>query len=181
MVLCSTSASTDSGLRAVRQVNPGRTRICLSFNMFEDQTTATLRWSSPAEQRQILGDLALAYHKNLSVDTLFFVDLSDRLSWSWLLWRDDLKCVLGVCQYFCSCYTLCVHMGACACACVCIEISALGVVCQELVISYFMTGSLIGPELTDLTSPADKQVPGILLSQLRQLWGYRCAPPPLDY
>lgn len=130
MVLCFASASTDSGLRAVRQVNTERMRICLPFNMSEDQTTATLRWSSPAEQRQLQGDLALAYHKNLSVDTLFFVDHSDRLSWSWLLWRDGVKqgavCLVSVstsvvailCVY--AWVLVHVYRG---------QISALGVVC----------------------------------------------------
>lgn len=73
-------------------------------------------------------------------------------------------------------------MGACACACVRIEARyqpwVFFVKCWT---SYFMTGSLIGLELTNLTSPAGKQVPGILLSQPPQLWGYRCTPPPLDY
>lgn len=44
-----------------------------------------------------------------------------------------------------------------------------------------MTWSLIGLELTNLTSPAGKQVPEILLSQPLQLWGYRYTLPPLDY
>lgn len=91
VVPCSISASADWVLRAVRQVNHGRKRICLSFNLFEDQTTATLRWNSLEGQLQLQGDLSLAYHKNLSVDTLFFVDLHDGLSWSWLLWRHGLK------------------------------------------------------------------------------------------
>lgn len=154
----------------------------LTFNRFEDQTTATLRWSSPAEQRQLQGDLALAYHKNLSVDTLFFVDLSDRLSWSWLLWRDGVKqgavCLVSASTSVVA--ILCVYAHGCLCMCVEARYQpwASFVKCWT---SYFMAGSLIGLELTDLTSPAGKQVPGILLSQPRQLWGYKCAPPPLDY
>ena len=55
-------------------------------------------------------------------------------------WRGAGSRVLGVCQYFCSRYILCVHMGACACACVRVEVryqSALGVVCQVLDILFY--------------------------------------------